>query len=59
MSDDEERAAIGTAEQYIERSFGHVDLSNHLSGRVVDEDLSVRDVDVAGSNTYEASGNET
>ena len=47
MRQDEERAAIGAAEQQLDRTVGHVDAADGLAGPVVDEDLAIRHVHVA------------
>ena len=47
MREDEEGAAIGSAEQDLYRTLGHIYFTNRRAASVIDENLSVRDVDVA------------
>ena len=47
MREDEERAAVGTADHQLERAFGNVDPAQQRSGGIVDEHLPVRDVEIA------------
>src|SRR5580698_9798792 len=44
---DEEGAAVGAAEDDVDRALGNVDLGDLLARRIVDDDLAVGDVDVA------------
>ena len=46
MAEDEQRPAIRPAEEDVDWPLGNIDLANHPVVRVVDKDLSVRDVDV-------------
>ena len=47
VREDEERAAVRSAEHDLDRTLGHIDPADGPARLVVDEDLSVRDVDVA------------
>src|SRR5215831_9802992 len=49
VAEDEQRPPIGAAEQQLDRPFGHRDLRDDLPRRIVDVDLAVRDVHVAGA----------
>ena len=55
MREDEKRPAIGASENYVERTFGNIDPGDLLTRPVINEDLPVRDVDVAVGTGRDAS----
>ena len=47
VAEDEERATIGAAEEYVDGALGHIDFPDLLAASVVDKNLSVGHIDVA------------
>ena len=47
VSENEQRSPVGPAKDNVDGTFGHVDLADQFTRRVVDEDLAVGNVDIS------------